>query len=102
MKEIPKLMDKFFKDVFKRDNNAATLLKKLLPDEIRSRVDFSTLKPGSTNYISKTYDEFFSDIVFNAEMTGKAGKSGKPITTDICFILEHKTKAGTKDICAVS
>ncbi|MCP5050267.1 MAG: Rpn family recombination-promoting nuclease/putative transposase, partial [bacterium] len=72
MKPISRINDKFFKDVFKKDANASIILRKTLPDEINSRVDFSTLKQDNTNYVSGKLDEFFSDIVFNAEMTTKS------------------------------
>ncbi|MCP5046173.1 MAG: Rpn family recombination-promoting nuclease/putative transposase, partial [bacterium] len=50
MDKIDKINDKLFKDVFKIVENARTLLKKVLPDAIKSRLNFSTLALDSTDH----------------------------------------------------
>jgi len=89
MKKIDKIHDKMFTNVFRKTDNAKALLKKVLPGKIKKRIDFSSIEIEDTNYVSKRFEEYFSDIVIKVQMKSKTG--GK-IPTDICFILEHKTE----------
>ncbi|MCX6583726.1 MAG: Rpn family recombination-promoting nuclease/putative transposase [Candidatus Aminicenantes bacterium] len=70
-------------------DNARALLKKVLPEKIKKGIDFSSIKIEDTDYVSKQFEEYYSDIVVKAKMKSKDG--GK-IPTDICFIVEHKTE----------
>jgi predicted transposase/invertase (TIGR01784 family) len=93
MSEIDKINDKLFKETFKKKENVRTFMKKVLPEEIKTRIDFSGIEIGPTNYVSKEFKDLFSDIVVKTKMKSK---SGRRINTDICFILEHKTEGRIK------
>jgi predicted transposase/invertase (TIGR01784 family) len=93
MKKIDRIHDKMFTNVFQKVDNARALLKKVLPEEIKKRIDFSSIEIEHTDYVSKQFEEYFSDIVIKVKMKSKTG--GK-IPTDICFILEHKTEGRIK------
>ena len=89
MRKIDKIHDKMFTNVFRKEENARALLKKVLPGKLKKRIDFSSIEIEDTDYVSKQFEEYFSDIVVKVKMKSKTG--GK-IPTDICFILEHKTE----------
>jgi predicted transposase/invertase (TIGR01784 family) len=89
MKKIDRIHDKMFTNVFGKVDNARALLKKVLPEKIKKRIDFSSIEIEDTDYVSKQFEEYYSDIVVKAKMKSKDG--GK-IPTDICFIVEHKTE----------
>ena len=91
--EIFSINDKTFKKIFRDVNNTKDFLKKALPREIKERLDFSSIKIDSANYVSNEFKEGYSDIVVKAKM--KSRVSGK-IPTDIYFILEHKTEGKVK------
>ncbi len=91
--EISSINDKAFKKIFRDVNNTKDFLKKALPREIKQRLDFSSIKIDTTNYVSNEFKEGYTDIVVKAKM--KSRTSGK-IPTDIYFILEHKTEGKVK------
>jgi predicted transposase/invertase (TIGR01784 family) len=93
MVEIDKINDKLFKDALQKPENARIFLKAVLPEEIKKRIDFSIIEIGPTNYVSKEFKEYFSDIVVKTKMVAR---DGGRISTDVCFILEHKTKGKNK------
>ncbi len=82
-----------FKEVFKKPSNVRVLLQNVLPEALKSRLDFSTMEVDSTGYLSNEFDEFFSDIIVKTKILGKKGRQ---IPTDICFVFEHKTEARRK------
>jgi predicted transposase/invertase (TIGR01784 family) len=87
MSEIDKIHDKLFKETFKKKENAIAFMKTVLPEEIKKRIDFSEIEIGPTDYVSKKFKDFFSDIVIKTILKSK--EDGR-INTDVCFILEHK------------
>ena len=89
MSELERINDKIFKKIFKNAKNAGDFLKKALPREIKERLDFSTIEIDPTNYVSDEFKEGYSDVVIKAEMKSKADRK---ISTDIYFIMEHKTE----------
>ena len=91
--EIFSINDKTFKKIFRDVKNTKDFLKKALPREIKQRLDFSSIKIDTTNYVSNEFKEGYTDIVVKAKM--KSRDSGK-IPTDIYFILEHKTEGKVK------
>jgi predicted transposase/invertase (TIGR01784 family) len=90
---IDKINDKLFKKIFGNKENTRDFLKKILPREIKGRLDFSTIKIDPTNYISNEFKESYSDLVVKAKLKSSQGKI---IPTNIYFILEHKTKGNVK------
>ena len=93
MKKIDRIHDKMFTTVFGKVDNARVLLKRVLPEKIKRRIDFHDIEIADTDYVSRKFDEYYSDIVVKVKMTGK---DGTKIPTDICFIVEHKTKGRIK------
>jgi predicted transposase/invertase (TIGR01784 family) len=93
MSEIDKINDKLFKETFKKKENAKAFMKKVLPEEIKKRIDFSNIEIGPTDYVSKKFKDFFSDIVIKTKLKSKKGKR---INTDVCLILEHKIEGRKK------
>jgi hypothetical protein len=93
MKKIDRIHDKMFTNVFGKVDNARALLKKVLPEKIKKRINFSNIEIEDTDYVSKHFDEYYSDIVVKVKMNTK---DGAEIPTDICFIVEHKTKGRIK------
>jgi predicted transposase/invertase (TIGR01784 family) len=91
--EISGIYDKAFKKIFRDVKNTKDFLKKALPREIKTRLDFASIKIDTSNYVSTEFKEGYTDIVVKAKM--KSRTSGK-IATDIYFILEHKTEAKVK------
>lgn len=89
MNEIYKINDKIMKQIMQQPENARTFLKKVLPGEIKKRIDFSNMEIGPTGYVSKEFKEYFSDIVIKTKIESKTGEK---LPADICFILEHKTE----------
>jgi len=82
-----------FTSVFGKVDNAKVLLKKVLPEKLKKRIDYSSIEIEDTDYVSKQFGEYYSDIVVKVKMKSKDG--GK-IPTDICFIVEHKTEGRKK------
>jgi predicted transposase/invertase (TIGR01784 family) len=93
MAEIDKINDKLFKDALRKPDNARTFLKAVLPEAIKERIDFSIIDIGPTNYVSKEFKEYFSDIIVRTKMIAR---DGGRLPTDVCFILEHKTEGRNK------
>jgi len=95
MADIKRIYDKLFRKTFCNSKNAGDFLKRALPQEIKKRLDFSTIEIEPTDYVSDEFQEGYSDIVVKAKIKGKGG-DGKNIATDIYFILEHKTETRVK------
>jgi predicted transposase/invertase (TIGR01784 family) len=91
--EIDKIYDKFFKKMLENPENTRDLLKKVLPQQIKKRLDFSTVAVDPTEFVSNEFKEGYSDIVVKAKMKGR---NGAKIPTDIYFILEHKSDGNVK------
>ncbi|MDQ1350559.1 MAG: hypothetical protein QG657_861 [Acidobacteriota bacterium] len=93
MNEIDKINDKIFKKALGAPQSAIKFLRKVLPEEIKKRIDFSTIEVGPTDYVSLEFKEYFSDVIIKTQISAK---NGGQIPMDICFILEHKTEAKLK------
>ena len=93
MNEIFKINDKIIKRIMQQPENARIFLKRILPEQIKKRVDFSSIEIGPTNYVSQEFKEYFADIIIKTKIVSK---DGEKLFTDICFIFEHKTEAKTK------
>jgi predicted transposase/invertase (TIGR01784 family) len=89
MRTIKNIFDRIFKRTFGDVENVNTFLNFALPEPIKKRIDFSRLEIDLTNYISKRFDEYYSDVVARAKIKGS---DDNYIQVDIFFILEHKIK----------
>jgi len=90
--EIDKIHDKIFKKAFGNVENTRGFLYKILPIEIKDRLDFKSLKIDTTNYVSTEFKEGFSDIVVKTKMKSAAGNK----KVHIYFLLEHKSESEGK------
>jgi len=91
--EIDKIHDKIFKKIFGSVQNTKDFLKKILPTEIKTRLDFKTIKIDNTYYVSNEFKEGYSDIVVKAKMNSVTGEK---INSNIYFLLEHKSEGNVK------
>lgn len=94
MRTIKNIFDRMFKKTFGDVENVKVFLNFILPEPIKKRIDFSKLEIDQTNYISKRFDEYYSDIIARTKMKGG---DGDDIPVDIFFLMDHKTK-GKKTI----
>jgi predicted transposase/invertase (TIGR01784 family) len=94
MRTIKNIFDRMFKKTFGEVENVKAFLNFILPEPIKKRIDFSKLEIDQTNYISKRFDEYYSDIVARTKLKND---DGDDIAVDIFFLMEHKGK-GEKTI----
>ncbi len=94
MKQIDKIHDKLFKSILKNPDNAADLLKTILPVKLTGMIDLSEVVIKPTNYISKKFKEYFSDVTLEIKLKNPGGPK---IPAEIYFIFDHKTE-GKKTI----
>ena len=76
--------DAFFKKTMNNPGIAKSVLKSVLPAEVYKLIDWKTLDPIQTNFVSDELKETFSDVIYTAKL-----KNGKEVF--ITFILEHKS-----------
>jgi predicted transposase/invertase (TIGR01784 family) len=91
---INNVHDKLFHQVFKNPVNTGEFLSIILPETLLCRIDLSKLEIDDTRYITKKFEDLFSDLVFKTKMTAKSGGGRKrriKIDADIYIILEHKS-----------
>ena len=84
MTYIPNPHDRFFKEIFSDVDNAADFINGIFPDELKKKLDLSTLAIDNNSYIDEKLDEQFSDIVYTCEYAG----TGRIRVT---LLFEHKS-----------
>jgi predicted transposase/invertase (TIGR01784 family) len=75
--------DRFAKSVMSVRANALDFFSGILPQDIKSRIDLSTLTRDPTGYIDNRLAAYFSDIVFTCSSEGGTAK--------IALLFEHKS-----------
>lgn len=75
--------DKFFKETLGNIEVAKSFLHHYLPSEITKMVDRDTLYPEKDSFIDEELKERFSDLLFSANISGRAGYT--------YFLFEHKS-----------
>jgi predicted transposase/invertase (TIGR01784 family) len=75
--------DKFFKETFSHKDTVESFIKEYLPESISKQVDFKTLEILKDSFIDKELSEHFSDILYQAEITGKSSY--------LYLLFEHKS-----------
>jgi len=88
MDEILRIHDKFFKDVFKNEENTRALLRNSLPSALNSRIDYSFFSIDTSNHISPQFDEGFSDLVAKTRIKTASGDFQ---FLDVYILIEHKS-----------
>ena len=76
--------DKFFKDLFSRQDAARDFLQHYLPSEISSLLDLSDLEIGKDSFIDPELQEHFSDLLYKVSL-----HSGQQ--SYIYILFEHKS-----------
>jgi len=85
MEKIPKIHDKFFKQVFSHKPEMQDLILNSFPKNIVENLDFDTLELDRDSYIDDKLKEHFSDLVYHCNYKGK-------IKIKIAMLFEHKSK----------
>ena len=85
--EIVNPHDKFFKETFSNRENAIDLISGLLPEELKSNLDFNSMELDNNSYIDQAMNEYFSDLVYTVNYKGKT-------ELKISLLLEHKSYFG--------
>jgi len=65
MSEIPKIHDKFFKEVFSRKAEMQDLIVHTFPIELVKNINFETLERAETEYLNTALEKHFSDLVYS-------------------------------------
>ena len=76
--------DLFFKENFSNKEEAASFLEEALPQRIKEKLDFDSLKLDNQSFTGKELNEYFSDIVYHCTY-----QHDKEIKISILF--EHKS-----------
>ena len=79
--------DKFVRATFEDAERAKAFFEKFLPLGLRETIDLDSLIVLKESYITPKLDEYFSDLVFEAN--GKDTRKGK---LNISLLFEHKSK----------
>ncbi len=68
---MPTPHDHLFRTLFAKPDEAIGLLRPILPRAIAQRIDWSTLRPLPTNWVTRALGELRSDLVFEATGRGE-------------------------------
>ena len=79
--------DKSFKTIMKVKETAIEYVEKFFP-ELLKHIDISTFELDNTNYITKEFDEYFSDVVYRTRLKSTTKKQDKSVAVALLF--EHK------------
>ena len=77
--------DTYFKKVFSKKENAILFFKNFLPEKVSKLLDFDTLTPYSTSFVTKNLKTYFSDLTYTVNLKGYQEKAY------IYLLLEHKS-----------
>lgn len=76
--------DAFISKVLRQKNEAVSLIKGILPDDIKQKVDYKSLQLSPDTYVNSQLQKSFSDIVYD-------GSYGDDTKVKVAFIIEHKS-----------
>jgi transcriptional regulatory protein LevR len=79
--------DKSFKTTMKIKEAALEYVQQFYP-LLYDLLDLTKFELDNTNYVSKDFDEYFSDVVYRSFLKGTAKKRKKPVA--IVLLFEHK------------
>ena len=79
--------DKSFKTIMKVKETAIEYVEQFFP-ELLKYIDISTFELDNTNYITKEFDEYFSDVVYRTQLKSTSKKQDKSVAVALLF--EHK------------
>lgn len=81
------LNDKSFKTIMKVKESALEYLQKFFP-ELYKQLDISVFELDNTNYITKEFNEYYSDVVYRTQLKSTSKKQKKDVA--IALLFEHK------------
>ena len=81
--------DSLFHKIFDNPENARDFLRRVLPGDLKKKLDLENIEVEDTKYVSNLFKRGFSDIVVKTTLKTKKRKQ-EPVY--IYFILEHKTE----------
>jgi len=73
-----------FEYVFREKDTAASLLKEYLPEKIRNKLDFRSLRISNVKFVDKKLEDYFSDLLYEINL-----KSSRKRAL-IYLLFEHK------------
>jgi predicted transposase/invertase (TIGR01784 family) len=76
--------DRFFKEVFSRQETARNFLEHYLPPQVAALLDFSTLQVSKDTFIDTELQEHFSDLLYQVSRYDGQG-------TNVYILFEHKS-----------
>jgi Putative transposase, YhgA-like len=79
--------DKGFKVAMKVKESALEFVEKFVP-ELYVHLDLTTFELDNTNYVSKEFKEYYSDIVYRTYLKSTSTTKKKPVA--IALLFEHK------------
>lgn len=79
--------DKSFKVAMKVKASALEFVEQFFP-ELYAHLDINSFELDNTNYITKDFDEFYSDVVYRTYLKQSSSKTKKPVAVALLF--EHK------------
>ena len=85
-KKINNIHDKYVRESFSDPKRAASSLQTILPDDLKSQINFASLEVLKESYMDETLSEYFSDLVFEVELNSPSDKK-----VDIALLFEHKS-----------
>jgi predicted transposase/invertase (TIGR01784 family) len=74
-----------FEYVFREKETVVSLLKEYLPEKIRNKLDFNSLRISNTKLVDKKLEDYFSDLLYEINL-----KSGHK--SFIYLLFEHKSQ----------
>lgn len=85
-RNITNIHDKFIKQILSNKELAVEFLHQYLPEALVRILDFETLAPKDTSYITGNLKTSYSDLIWGVKMKGKEN-------LQISLLLEHKSSA---------
>ena len=83
--------DLLSKDLFSNPDMVEQLIKDFVPQQIWERLDFTTLKSSTANYITPSFVEKKQDIVWSVQLISEA-RQQPPITVYVYILLEFQSE----------
>jgi predicted transposase/invertase (TIGR01784 family) len=84
-KKLPQPHARTFEYVFKEKETAASFLKEYLPEKVRNKLDFRTLKISNVKFVDKKLEDYFSDLMYEIKLKASHKRAL------IYLLFEHKS-----------
>lgn len=84
-KKLPQPHARTFEYVFKEKETALSFLDEYLPEKIRNKLDFRTLKISNVKFVDKKLEDYFSDLLYEIKLKDSYKRAL------IYLLFEHKS-----------